>query len=70
VAKGSSTWKSLQEHLRLRWLWQEWVSSEKSWVGTEVPCDDTDRLLFADYTTITLGSGLRTSFWLSGWVHG
>jgi hypothetical protein len=56
--------------MRLRWLWQEWVSPEKAWVGTEVPYDDIDRLLFADCTTITLGSDLRTSFWLSGWVQG
>jgi hypothetical protein len=56
--------------LRLRWLWQEWVFPKKAWVRTEVPCDDTDRLFFADCTTITLGSGLRTSFWLSGWVQG
>jgi hypothetical protein len=55
---------------RLRWLWQEWVSPGKAWFGTEVPCDGTDWLLFADCTTITLGSGLRTSFWLSGWVQG
>jgi hypothetical protein len=51
-------------------LWQEWVFPKKAWVRTEVPCDDTDRLFFADCTTITLGSGLRTSFWLSGWVQG
>jgi hypothetical protein len=49
--------------LRLRWLWHEWTSLEKAWVGTEVPCDDADRILFANCTRITLGNGSKTSFW-------
>jgi hypothetical protein len=24
--------------LRLRWVWHEWTSPDKAWVGTEVPC--------------------------------
>ncbi|KAG2540080.1 hypothetical protein PVAP13_9NG531714 [Panicum virgatum] len=56
--------------LRLRWLWQEWVSPEKVWLGTKTPCDDIDGLLFAACTTITVGNGKRTSFWHSGWLQG
>jgi mannosylglycoprotein endo-beta-mannosidase len=55
--------------LRLRWLWHEWTSPEKAWVGTEVPCDDVDRILFANCTRITLDNGSKTSFWGSGWLH-
>ena len=36
--------------LCLQWLWHEWVSLDKSWIGTEVPCDEIDRLLFAACT--------------------
>lgn len=57
--------------LRLRWLWHEWVSPRKDWVGTEFPCDATDiLLLFAACTQITIGNGKKTSFWSSGWVNG
>lgn len=31
--------------LRLRWLWFEWVEPDRPWVGTEVPCDEIDRLV-------------------------
>ena len=56
--------------LRLRWLWHEWVSPKKAWVGSDIPCDDTDQLLFAACTTITIGDGKKTKFWQSGWLHG
>jgi hypothetical protein len=56
--------------LRLRWLWQEWTAPQKAWVGTEIPCDNTDRLLFAACTTITLGNGRKTSLWSDGWLQG
>jgi len=56
--------------LRLRWLWHDWVSPEKAWVGSDLPCDSSDRLLFAACTTITLGDGKKTKFWLSAWLHG
>jgi hypothetical protein len=36
----------------------------------EVPCDDTDSLLFANCTQITLGNGKKTSFWGSSWLQG
>jgi hypothetical protein len=56
--------------LRLRWLWHEWTSPDKVWVGTEVPCTEQDRLLFTTCTTITLGDGHKASFWSSGWLLG
>jgi hypothetical protein len=51
--------------LRLRWLWQEWTATDKAWVRTEVPCDDTDRRLFARCTRILLGNGKKATFWLA-----
>ena len=56
--------------LRLRWLWHSWVSPDKPWASTELPCDETDRLLFAACTTIRIGNGRKASFWDSGWVQG
>lgn len=56
--------------LRLRWLWQEWKSPEKAWVGSGTPCDDTDKLLFAAATSITIGNGATVSFWESAWWQG
>jgi hypothetical protein len=55
--------------LRLRWLWHEWTSPDKAWVGTEVPCAEVDRILFANCTRITLGNGSKTNFWGSNWLH-
>jgi hypothetical protein len=33
-------------------------------------CDDTDKLLFAAATTITIGNGAKISFWESAWMQG
>lgn len=55
--------------LRLRWLWHEWVSLEKAWVGTETSCDESDWLLFAACTKMLLGNGKKT-FWSAGWIQG
>jgi hypothetical protein len=56
--------------LRLHWLWLEWMALDKALVGMEVPCTNTDRLLFVNCTQITLGNGNKTSFWGSIWLHG
>jgi hypothetical protein len=52
--------------LRLRWLWQQWTSPDKAWAGTEVPCDDADKRLFAKCTQIALGDGDKANFSHSG----
>jgi hypothetical protein len=49
--------------LQLRWLWQEWNTPDKAWVGMEVHCDEMDMLLFAKCTLITLGDGNKSYFW-------
>jgi hypothetical protein len=57
--------------LRLRWLWHEWASPDKLWVGMEVPCTDDERQHIASCTTIiTLGNGTKANFWSSAWLHG
>jgi hypothetical protein len=54
--------------LRLRWLWYEWTSPEKTWIGTPLPCDDTDRALFAAATKVSVGDGRKAKFWESNWI--
>lgn len=56
--------------LRLRWLWQDWTSVDKTWVASELPCTKTHRLLFAASRTISLGDGKKASFWDSAWLQG
>lgn len=56
--------------LRLRWLWFEWVSPDKPWVGTELPINTVDRQLFRESTVVTLGNGATTSFWQFFWLNG
>lgn len=53
----------------IRWLWHEWVSPDKAWVGTETPYDDQDRQLFAACTTIHLGNGELSCFWHDVWIQ-
>ncbi|WVZ72900.1 hypothetical protein U9M48_021288 [Paspalum notatum var. saurae] len=56
--------------LRLRWLWRRWDVPDAPWAGLEIPCNNTDRLLFAAATTIVLGDGAKTSFWHCAWAKG
>ncbi|WVZ75406.1 hypothetical protein U9M48_023459 [Paspalum notatum var. saurae] len=56
--------------LRLRWLWQHWDALSAPWAGLEIPCNDTDRLLFAAATEIIIGDGARMSFWHCAWAKG
>jgi hypothetical protein len=55
--------------LRLRWPWLEWKDKDKIWVGMGNPCSEEDMNLFYAATTITLGSGEKTSFWHAPWLH-
>jgi len=55
---------------RLRWLWFQWTEPDRPWVGTEPPIDAIDRQLFRASTTVTIGDGLKASFWQSSWLHG
>lgn len=48
--------------LRLRWLWHDWVSPDKPWQGSDLPCNKTDRQLFRASTKISLENGGKTKF--------
>ena len=48
--------------LRLRWPWYEWVDPNRPWVGTDLPCTESDMALFRASTTITIEDGKRASF--------
>jgi len=56
--------------LRLRWLWYEWTSPERPWIGTEPPVNEVDRQLFRVSTMVTIGDGAKASFWQSSWMQG
>jgi len=56
--------------LRLRWLWQEWVDESKPWAGSQLPCNEADRLLFDLSTMVTIGDGAKTRFWHNNWLEG
>ena len=51
-----------------RVVWQ--VQDSKPWVGTELPCNDRDRLLFNASTTITIGNGDKARLWHHNWLEG
>ncbi|KAM0919143.1 hypothetical protein ACQ4PT_008401 [Festuca glaucescens] len=54
--------------LRLRWLWYEWTYRGRPWVGMPIPCDRTDRDLFAAATRVRIGDGTKASFRDSTWL--
>ncbi|WVZ64595.1 LOW QUALITY PROTEIN: hypothetical protein U9M48_014090, partial [Paspalum notatum var. saurae] len=56
--------------LRLRWLWFKWKNRETAWGGLDVPCDKQDRDLFHASTMVTVGDGVKASFWCSHWING
>lgn len=56
--------------LRLRWLWPEWSEDSKPWIGHDIPCDKTDKLLFAAATSANIDDGRKISFWHRAWVQG
>jgi hypothetical protein len=56
--------------LRLRWPWLAWTSPDKPWVGMENPCNDDDMELFHSLTKVTIGDGMKASFWYDPWADG
>jgi hypothetical protein len=56
--------------LRLRLLWQEWSSSARLWMVSELPCTTKDRQLFVAETSTSVGDGTKMSFWNDAWAQG
>jgi hypothetical protein len=54
--------------LRLRWEWFRWTEQERPWVGTDTPCDEADKDLFAACMTILIGNGETARFWSDRWL--
>lgn len=54
--------------LCLRWLWTAWKHLDGPWIGTNLPCDDNDRELFASTTMVTIGNGRKATFWNCTWL--
>ncbi|XP_010230205.1 uncharacterized protein LOC104582388 [Brachypodium distachyon] len=53
--------------LRQRWPWLKWTEPNRPWVGSCLPCDNTDMALFRASTRITVGDGNMAQFWLDNW---
>jgi hypothetical protein len=62
--------EKLARALRLHRLWFEWVSLDKPWVGLETPYDDIGRKPVNGATKVSVGNGMKTSFWSSSWLNG
>jgi len=56
--------------LRLRWLWFKWTDPDRPWVGSDIPCSETDKQLFKCSTVVNLGDGRTALFWESTWSNG
>lgn len=56
--------------LRLHLLWQDCVEDSKPWVGTEIPCNETVRLLFNASIVVTIENGRKARFWHHNWLEG
>lgn len=48
--------------LRVWWMWYEWSDLDRPWVGTELPCDNTDRQVFRISTIVSVGDGKTAKF--------
>jgi hypothetical protein len=56
--------------LRLRWEWFRWTERDRPWVGSEMPCDQSDKDLFASCTSVSIGNGEIARFWSDRWLNG
>lgn len=54
--------------LRVRWLWYEWTTPNRPWVGMQTPREETNKALFAAATTDQGGDGQKANFWESTWL--
>ena len=45
-----------------------WTDPDRQWVGSALPCDDSDMALFRASTSIVLGNGHKALFWHDDWT--
>jgi hypothetical protein len=67
---GIKDMQAYSRALRLRWEWFRWKDHSRPWAGSETPCDQIDKDLFAACTKITLGNGETAIFWTDKWLDG
>ncbi|KAE8798251.1 hypothetical protein D1007_26546 [Hordeum vulgare] len=53
--------------LRVHSPWLMCTDPDREWVGSAVPCDETDIALFRSSTTISLHNGRKSLFWHDDW---
>ena len=46
------------------------MEESKPWAGSELPCNETDWILFNSSTTIMIGVGAKARFWHNNWLEG
>ncbi|KAM0844595.1 hypothetical protein ACQ4PT_056936 [Festuca glaucescens] len=56
--------------LRVRWMWQQWNSTDKPWSDLPIAMDDRARSLFNADVEFKLGDGQKISFWRDPWLDG
>jgi len=56
--------------LRMRWLWLKKTSSDRPWVGLQVPVYANTSAMFAISVETLVGNGRNTLFWTDRWMHG
>ena len=47
-----------------------WVDESKPWVGADLPCNETDKILFNISTKVTVANGAKARFWHNNWLEG
>jgi mannosylglycoprotein endo-beta-mannosidase len=67
---GIKDMQAFSRALRLRWEWFRWNDRDQPWVGTETPCDQSDKDLFTACTSISIGNGEIVTFWHDRWLDG
>lgn len=45
------------------------MHDSKPWVGSDLPCNKADRLLFNASTIVTVGDGQKARFWHNSWLE-
>jgi hypothetical protein len=56
--------------LRVRWIWQDWMETDKPWQGLPMAADAKATDLFNAAVRFILGDGQRIKFWLDPWLEG
>jgi hypothetical protein len=56
--------------LRVRWLWQQWMNTDKPWTDLPSATDERCRALFNAAVRFNIGDRRKTSFLCDPWYNG